>query len=247
MSRKLARGMEIGLYSLFIEEIGALVVSDLHLGYEIYLGEIGVHVPLTQYKKIREYLEENIEEFDPQMLIVLGDLKHDFSKASWQEWREIKDFFDLFSGREVHLIRGNHDNYLKPIARKRGIELKDQITIGKYKFFHGHKPVELGKVNLMGHEHPAISIRDEMGVKWKFKCLLYGEFEKSDLIVLPSMSPLMGGTEVNVSGREDLLSPILRERGVDHMRVYVVDEEAGIYEFPRIGELKSELLDDAIH
>jgi len=49
-------------------------------------------------------------------------------------------------------------------------------------------------------------------------------------------------TELNLTPRDSLLSPVLRAADVDTFRVYVVDMEAGVFDFGPLGALRSLLV-----
>ena len=68
-----------------------LVAADLHLGleHELWLG--GVSIP-SQTEKILARLQGYVAEIKPDRLLLLGDLKHNVPKTSWQEKREIPGF-----------------------------------------------------------------------------------------------------------------------------------------------------------
>ncbi len=248
---EISPGIWIAGLGLFIRELSALIVADLHMGYEEALEAQGIHLPPVQYKKIRELTEAMLEETGAERLIVLGDVKHEFGSALRQEWSEVLDYFGALKERgvEVHVVRGNHDNFLIPILKRLEVPLHDPyLRMGDYIFVHGHKPLPVeaysgeGALVVMGHEHPAILLRDELGVKMKFKCFLEGTHEGKRLIVVPSLSPLMPGTELNLTPRDSLLSPVLRAADVDTFRVYVVDMEAGVFDFGPLGALRSLLV-----
>ena len=102
---------------------------------------------------------------------------------------------------------------------------------------HGHKPVELrGEVVIMGHEHPVFAVRDEIGVKVRFKAYMYGKVSGRLLIVLPAVNPISTGTEINTVPRENFLSPILRSLSLENFKALVC--YAGkVYDFPlSVGE-----------
>ena len=73
-----------------------LVAADLHLGleHELWLG--GVSIP-SQTEKILARLQGYVAEIVPDRLLLLGDLKHNVPKTSWQERREIPDFLRRLS------------------------------------------------------------------------------------------------------------------------------------------------------
>ena len=237
------RGVEAVPYGVFIKEIRTLAIADLHIGYEEALLEAGIHLPKSQYPKIKEKILYLIRELNPEVLVIVGDVKHEFGEASRQEWVEVLDLLDTLQGRvELHVVRGNHDNYLIPILKRRMVPFHDPyLIIEDYLFAHGHKGVpgkviRESRVIVMGHEHPAVTFRDEVGSKVKFKCHLVGKIGNSYLVILPAISPLAPGADV--SFRSLPFSPLLQGVELDSFRVLVIDEEAGAYDFGLLGDLK---------
>lgn len=227
----------VGL-SLYLEELDTLVVADLHLGYEQALEEAGVFIPPVQFRFISSFILRAVEETGSRKLLVLGDVKHEFGSALKQEWGETIELLSRLKERgvEVSVVRGNHDNFLIPMLKRLEVPLHDpHVRIGRYLLLHGHKEPPLdawsgAEYIIMGHEHPAVLLRDELGVSVKLKSFLVGDFEGAKLIVVPALSPLMPGTEVNTP-RVRYLSPLLERANVGLMRAYVVELESGIYDF----------------
>lgn len=238
----------VGL-SLYVDELDLLVVADLHLGYEQALEEAGVFIPAVQYKFIKNFLLRALEETGCSKLLILGDVKHEFGGALKQEWGETIDLLSTLKekGVSVDVVRGNHDNFLIPMLKRLNVPLHDPYyREGSLLFTHGHKELPIDawsedvKCVVMGHEHPAVMLRDELGVSVKLKSFLVGSLGRANLIVLPSLSPLMSGTEVNVP-RAKFLSPILRQVELGDMRVYAIELDSGVYDFGTV-ELLSRLL-----
>ncbi|HIE23716.1 MAG TPA: metallophosphoesterase [Candidatus Korarchaeota archaeon] len=240
---EIIEGIELVPYGIFLSDMRALAIADLHIGYEEALLESGIHLPKSQYPKIKEKILHLLDELKPKVLIIVGDVKHEFGEASRQEWIEVLDLLDTLQERvELHVVRGNHDNYLIPILKRREVPLHDPyLEMGDCLFAHGHKEVSpevlsRAKILVMGHEHPAVTFRDEVGAKTKFKCHLIGRKDGSYLLILPAISPLAPGADV--SFRSLPFSPLLRDVELDSFRVVVIDEEAGAYDFGFLGDLK---------
>lgn len=230
---------------LFLREHSALILADIHIGYESYLKNKGIYLPQRAYSQMRSIIEEVIDITKAKSLVFLGDIKHEFGKPSPQEWVEVKDLlsFLLNKGIEIHVIRGNHDNYIIAILSKFNIPLHDPcMIINNIMLIHGHKEVEIPKeikIIIMGHEHPAVSSIDSTGSRYKFKCFLIGKIEKRRLIVLPSFSPLSLGMGINEIPKDELLSPILRSVDIDSFTPIVVEEGIGVFKFPQIEIMRS--------
>jgi uncharacterized protein len=136
---------------LIYDEI--LVIGDLHLGYEdeivreSILPNIQLRDVLSDLKKIFDILEsEKIERL--KEIVLLGDIKHEFSNILNSEWRDISRLLGVLEKKcdKLVIIKGNHDTKLGPILRKKNSEkivLKDYYKIKQknrnYWFLHGNK------------------------------------------------------------------------------------------------------------
>lgn len=234
-------GIRIVGLGIYIEKISSLVISDLHLGYEEVLEKQGISLPQSQYPKMRKEIERMVKETNPKKLIVNGDIKHEFSGAQRQEWSEVSDLASYLKDAKTEMIaiRGNHDNYLIPILKKNGVELRDNYSEKGYYFAHGHGEIstDAGTI-IIGNDHPSISFRDELGVKLKFKCLLDGEANGKRIIVLPAFSPLMPGSDINQMSKNDFLSPTLKSAPIGGFTVYVIEQGVGVYKFGKLAQIR---------
>ncbi|RJS88601.1 metallophosphoesterase, partial [Candidatus Bathyarchaeota archaeon] len=117
-----------------------LVISDLHIGWEISLAEEGIYIP-SQTKRLFTRLKEIIFSERPDRLIILGDVKHTIAKIEAEEWRDVPDFFEnvLSMIRRVQIVPGNHDGEIEALLPE-GVELLPSrgIIIGDIGVFHGH-------------------------------------------------------------------------------------------------------------
>ena len=240
----------IGNYSaLYNKEMNAVIISDLHLGLESLMARAGMLMPKFQLREIKQEIEEIIERKEPEKLVICGDIKHEFSKTSKGEKQEIQEFIEYLSDqvKKILLVKGNHDNYLIYATKKyENVELKEQFTLKNTTFIHGHQKqmnLETQKAEyiIIGHEHPALSLTDKIGIKEKVSCFLYGETTEQEkkIIVMPAFSKLAEGSQVNLIKEKDLLSPILRNKtNLNNLKAIAVDREAGKYKFPEIGEIQ---------
>jgi putative SbcD/Mre11-related phosphoesterase len=149
----------------------ALVVSDLHLGWERLLSQRGVHVP-SQTPKIKNMLLKLINETKPTHLILLGDVKDAITKVSMEEWKDIPEFFEDIQEKvsEIQVVLGNHDGNLEPLLPEAvKIVPSSGVSFGDVGLFHGHAwpaPELLECRSLVtGHVHPTVAIRDPMGLR----------------------------------------------------------------------------------
>tara|TARA_Y100000310_G_scaffold144893_3_gene144250 strand:- start:60244 stop:60942 length:699 start_codon:yes stop_codon:yes gene_type:complete len=222
------------IIDLALQYKDTLIIGDLQLGYETELHKQGVLIPSFQLKDILKRLNNIFEQTTAKRIVINGDIKHQFGSISEQEWREILQLFDyLFTKvREIILVKGNHDLTLRPIAKKRNIEIQDSYKIDEVTILHGHKlPKETTKTLVIGHEHPAISFPKRPSEK--YKCFLVGKWKKSTLFILPSFNPLTEGSDVL---QENFLSPFLQEN-INNFEVYIVEGKKPLH-FGKIKTIK---------
>ncbi len=148
-----------------------LVVSDLHIGWELSLSAEGIHVP-SQTPKLLNKLVNLLSEYKPDEILVLGDVKHTVATAEKIEWRDVPDFFEALRKRvpRISIIRGNHDGNLEPLLPEgaRVLPATGEAFDG-VGFFHGHSwpsPALLKcRTLVMGHVHPVVVFRDPAGFR----------------------------------------------------------------------------------
>jgi putative SbcD/Mre11-related phosphoesterase len=148
-----------------------LLISDLHIGWEFSLQEKGILVP-SQTQKLLTKLLTLVNEYRPDRLVILGDVKYTVIKAELGEWHDIPGFFGKLSEyvKDIEVVRGNHDANLEPLLPQ-NIKLLPAtgMIIGDVGVFHGHKwpsPSLLQcKWLVMGHLHPVVVFRDPAGFK----------------------------------------------------------------------------------
>jgi hypothetical protein len=193
----------------FLTVGSTIVIADLHLGYESALANDGMMVPRIQTKQMIESLTGILDDLEPDRVVVLGDLKHEFSRNLDQEWREVRSVLSLLSdSSDVVVVRGNHDNYLATITSGMDIPLVDSLDVDGITLVHGH--VECGsRPIILGHEHPSVRLMDTVGAYVKLPCFIHDP--ELDIIVVPAFSPLALGTDLASVEEGDFFSPILRD------------------------------------
>jgi putative SbcD/Mre11-related phosphoesterase len=243
--------MEIVHTALWLSTEKILIINDLHIGYEEALHHKGILVPKFQLQEIIREMKLILSKVKPQKIIINGDLKHEFGTVLQQEWSEVLQFLDfcLQHCNEVIIIKGNHDPIIKPIAEKRGIRVVKEYQTGDTIIIHGDQLIGTNaKCIIIGHEHPAITLR-KGSKREKYKCFLKGKWKEpgggigeriggrigkrawKELIAVPSFNPLLEGTDVL---KEKLLSPFLEQ--IADFEVYVVGKE-DVFCFGKVEEV----------
>jgi len=214
---------------LFFPRDRILVVSDLHLGYEFELfHDGGMRIP-SQTGAIKERLLGLIDQLDPAEVIITGDFKHNIPYVGDWEYEELERFVrDL--GVDITIIKGNHDVGLNSIIHAENVRfgsVRGEIR-GNVGFFHGHTwpRSELFSCRhlVIGHSHPAIVLKDSLGVQSRLACFIKSRpiwsrvlerfpseiddyNRKLGVVILPCFNRLFGGTGFNV---ETPLGPLAK-------------------------------------
>jgi putative SbcD/Mre11-related phosphoesterase len=258
---ELADGLSIAspFPALFVESEQALIVADTHLGIEASKQRWGTMIPYDTFSIVAECILRPTRELGCKKVFILGDLKHSFGKPNEVEWFLIRRLVNSIrsEGAELVIIRGNHDRNLRLLLSELGVKSHDSSArVSSFLLAHGHKQTKVStdasqsvSAILIGHEHPAVVLRDEFGSRHYFKAFLHLEGCRSlrrqsnasfDIIVLPSVNPLAYGTVMNEVPQEELLSPYLRRnRTLEQSTPYVLDLGKKVIAFPKLSLLRS--------
>lgn len=239
----IAKNILIADLCLYLEKSKALVIADLHLGYEEMLNKQGVMIPRVNYNEIKKRIERAFSELKAkrkktELIIVNGDLKHEFGVPSRQEWKEVLDMLEFLQAHcgEIILIKGNHDNILGPIARWKEIKIVNEFFAEHEKalILHGDKAIDENSENyrnaetlIIAHEHCAITLRE--GAKSeKYRCFLKGKYDRKTLIAQPAISAIAEGSDIS---KQIPLSPFLQQ-DLAGFEVFAVEDK--VYYFGRL-------------
>jgi len=234
---EIAKGIEIVDLSLYIKKHKILVLGDVHIGYEESLNKQGILIPRFHFSDLMQKTEIILNKTNPKQIIINGDLKHEFGTISDTEWKQTMKFLEFLTQKaEVVLLKGNHDKILEPIANKKNLGISDYYSVDDIYICHGDRiPENLefskSKTVIIGHEHPAIALREEPRVE-KYKCFIKGKYKSKTLIVMPSLNLVTEGTDLL---SEKLLSPFLKQN-IDNFDVFIPGKK--IYNFGKLKRLR---------
>ncbi|MFO7619472.1 MAG: metallophosphoesterase [Thermoplasmata archaeon] len=233
----LAMGIRLSAdHAVYCRDDNALAIADLHLGYEAALQAEHVSIPRFQLEPMLERLSRLLDRYRPELVVINGDLKHEFSRNKSQEWDEVETVLEALKDVDVVAVRGNHDNYLKAILAPKGIRMENsyRLASGKIVFQHGHKKLDADDgFSIFAHEHPVIRMRDEVGARITLPCFLHDR--KNDFLLMPAFSPLASGTDV-LSPETNFMNPALRSLDISGARVFAIHE--GIIDLGNVGDLR---------
>lgn len=224
----------------------SLVIADLHLGIEREFHNSGIKFP-SQTEKVRDRIDDLIEETEPEMLIMLGDVKHKVPGISLQEVREIPKFLRHFSERlEVGIVPGNHDAGIGDFAPKAvKIHPATGLRLDGVFLNHGHTwpdPVfmQCGTI-VLGHQHPLVEFKDKLMYRFVEPVWIRGRLSRGriearyktvpkslpSVVIMPAFNEIAGGIAINSSPRgrpaEDVLGPLMRSVDKKTVSAHMLD------------------------
>ena len=198
---------EIGLFglrlqlledkALYLPEIEALLVSDVHLGKAETFQSFGIPIASGINEENLGRLRSLVAQTNPKNLFILGDLFH--SKQSLVP--DVLESWDTFlkeTDAKVSLIVGNHDQKL--IAALPPLPMTcetEAICVGPFLLSHEPETNHRATLNICGHIHPVVKLRSRTD-SLRLPCF-YVERDPKRL-TLPSFGEFTGGYEVALVG-----------------------------------------------
>ncbi|MBP7120950.1 MAG: metallophosphoesterase [Methanolinea sp.] len=226
--------------ALIVEEsIRVLVVGDLHLGIEADLSRHGLHIRSRSRERM-DRVVSCIDSEEPDLLILLGDVKHNVPLTSRQEYRELPGILDTLRAKvPIHLVPGNHDPGIERFFREREILPRTGALIDNVGYLHGHTYPDhslQGHLIISGHHHPLVTIRDQVGCALRTpgylfapvddRCLQFPHPEedgagKTRVLFIPALNEL-AGYDILQTAKEPF-SPLSRCMNARESEVFLAD------------------------
>lgn len=215
--------------TVYFPTAGALVLADVHLGRD---RASNVEFPLGERGDVLDRLGRLLDRFDPQEVVVAGDLLHSFDRVPRSVERTVAGLETRIAeaGAELVVTEGNHDTMLGSL-----LEVQPERAVGDALVRHGHdSPEKNAPLYVIGHEHPSITIEGR-----RRPCYLVGPaVDGGRVLVLPAFSRLAPGADVSRTRR--FRSPLLTTPG--EYRPVVRDEEGDeTLWFPPLAEFRAML------
>lgn len=187
----------------WLPQAGTLAVADLHLGYAWASRREGKLFPVTGPDETIDRLVQLQQDYQPQVLAVLGDIVQRALPIPQLREEFERLFAALAASTELVLIQGNHDRNLSLLLEswKAPVQLVDHYAAADHMLVHGdgdkaqsaswRKALKnKGARILMGHEHPATCVGDGVASWAKCPCFLVSD----EVIILPAFSQWAAGT-----------------------------------------------------
>jgi len=169
---------------------GWLAVADVHYGFAETMRERGGLFPLWGDVTVEERLAALCADYQPETLIINGDLVH--GRVHRFEFAGFLTRLGCMA-EQVIFVGGNHDR--SPTVRAAGF-VESHNTPGFF-FHHGHLDLKApeGVIEVTGHFHPAVTLRDGAGLRLKLPAFVEEAGGWGTRWILPAFSPWAGGAE----------------------------------------------------
>ena len=222
---------------LLIIDKKILVIADLHIGIESELREHGINAS-SQTKKMFEKLRKICMKYNPEEIVLLGDIKHNIPTSPISERKDVKKFLEeVIKFAKVHIVVGNHDGFIKKLAPETvKIHPSSGFIIENIGFVHGHSwpKKELMQCDqiIMAHTHPTIMLTDRLEHKsfepcWIDATIIEEKLEEKyeteatpKLLIIPAFNPLCGGIAIN---RDGITGPMSNLIDIPKSSIYLID------------------------
>jgi len=186
-----------------------LVISDPHIGFEFSRG-----------LRVRTHFEEELVSFirekDPDLLIILGDLKEPIG-LSFAVKTVLMEFFSSLRDIDVAITKGNHDGRIEEITSSfPNVSVLDYLLLDGTLYLHGHTnlPQVEFREGCIGHIHPAYIV----GTPGK-KTKVFARAGK--FLILPTINQYIEGFDIRRGIR---MVPFLK--GIQEVDIFLPE---GVY------------------
>ncbi|HVZ24479.1 MAG TPA: ligase-associated DNA damage response endonuclease PdeM [Sediminibacterium sp.] len=160
---------------IYWEDTRSLILADLHFGKTGHFRKHGIPVPQKSFREDLQRLLSVASHFQPQRLIIVGDLFHSAVNREMElflRWR------DALPCQELVLVQGNHDILHPSWYQEAGITLYRQSWQWQQtEFIHdtGDAPLLPGYFRFSGHLHPGVQISGAGKQSLQFPCYYFSE------------------------------------------------------------------------
>lgn len=213
--------------AIFWQEKRYLLLSDVHLGKAGHFRKHGAAISGAIHDKDLMVLTELVARWQPEALVVLGDLFHSDLN---NEWLAFETWLAQHPALTVVLVKGNHDILPEAVYRHPNLTVHPEAwAVSPFLLTHepvtapvprrgglrflADPPLEGQPYNLAGHIHPGMRVRAGMGQRVKLPCFYFAE----QLGILPAFGQFTGCATVQ-PGPTDQVFAVVNQQCVIFIR-----------------------------
>ena len=174
--------------ALYVPEMKALLVADLHLEKGTSLARRGIHLPPYDTRESLLQLRAALQHAKAERLIFLGDSFHDGEARARIDASDLALLKGITSAAETIWITGNHDP--EP-PQDIGGTILAEMALGPVTLRHEPKALASEQFEIAGHLHPAAAIHAR-GRRIRCRCFIADERR----MIMPAFGSYTGALSV---------------------------------------------------
>jgi DNA ligase-associated metallophosphoesterase len=201
------------LRACFDPVLRALFIADAHFGKDAVFRARGIPVPIGSTADNLLRIDRLIGEFEPAMLVFLGDLLHARESLSTLTLDALHAWRARHASMRVVLVEGNHDRHAGVLPRTLDVEsVCEPWRLGAWALCHYPRTVDRAYV-LAWHVHPVYRIATRTD-SVRVPCFRFG----IDLGVLPAFGSFTGGARETGHDARERVFLVVQERVIELQR-----------------------------
>lgn len=200
--------------AVIASDCGTLVVADVHLGKSATFRARGLAVPEGDMMKDFARLLSLVMKYKARRLVIAGDFFHAPAGIT-PELEDALGKFMLDLAVPLVLVAGNHDRKLKRLP----LEMRAVPALmlaGGVRVIHDPADAVAGLLNLAGHWHPVVRIRDGSQRPLRMQSFML----RSQTLILPAFGSFTGGTIIACE-RGDRVFVALQDSIIELPRTFI--------------------------
>ncbi|MGF6838738.1 DNA ligase-associated metallophosphoesterase [Paraburkholderia youngii] len=198
------------LRACFDPVLRALFIADAHFGKDAVFRARGIPVPTGSTAENLLRIDRLITEFEPAMLVFLGDLLHARESLSTPTLDALHVWRARHASMRVVLVEGNHDRHAGALPPSLDVEsVREPWHFGAWALCHHPHAVDHGYV-LAGHVHPVYRIATGID-SVRVPCFRF----RIDRGVLPAFGSFTGGARETGRVLGERVFLIVQERVIE--------------------------------
>ncbi|QNK63572.1 ligase-associated DNA damage response endonuclease PdeM [Pedobacter sp. PAMC26386] len=191
--------------AIYWETKKILIISDLHLGKGAHFRKAGIQIPVTLNTTDLNHLTELIREFNPDHLLITGDMFHYQMNSEAELFRAWRMNYPYL---KITLIKGNHDLLnAEDYANLAIVTYPKEFLCRPFRFIHDRPTVTDEYYNITGHIHPGVTMYGKARQVIRLPCFYFGK----TCAILPAFSIFTGLSKIKAE-KGDLFYAITPEK-----------------------------------